>query len=311
MDLERIRNAFSSTYWRFEHYGPKSQSLLSLLCEKLPQIAVDSWPERLNFGGVFVNGLAAYGDRSLPIPAKVEYYEPKFPVTDASSYYSQFKKEYILFEDVDLIVVFKPNKLPSMPAKEQRFFNMKTYLENHLGQTVHLPSRLDTSTQGLLIVSKTARMNGPLQNLFARKIIKKFYLFESSTQVPWKNLVVENVIGKHPGHPVLRMVNGEDSIEAQTKFTRIGDTNFVCAQPKTGRTHQIRVHASYVGCPIMGDNFYEGTIAPELHLLSAGLHFLHPFSGENIRISVPEQLFPSWAKPVYNKVLEIVESSSL
>lgn len=305
VDHQRIKDAFSSNYWCFEHYGPETPMLVPYLRNAIPHIDPESWKERLEFGGIFVNGLNADRDVLLPIPAKVEYYEPKFQIHDAKNYYNHFNKEYVIYEDVDLIVSYKPNRLPSMPAKEQRHFNLKSYLEKHLGQTIHLPSRLDTSTQGMLIASKTERMHGPLQRLFENKRIQKYYLLESSATAPWCTLSVKDPIGKTKEHPVLRTVHGSDPKNAQTDFRKIGDTPFLIAKPLTGRTHQIRVHSSSVGLPIRGDNFYGGAHSSQLHLLSFALSFIHPFSEEKVDIFLPSPLFPNWAKPIYDDLRKI------
>lgn len=307
-DIDRIQSAFSSTYhvWKFYDKESLPPSVIAHLENALPHIDPTSWHERLEFGGVFINGLPALSDTALPAPCKIEYYEPRFPLEEAASHFASFHPEYIVFEDTHLAVIFKPARLPSMPGKEQRAFNMRSYLDKHFRCTIHMPSRLDMSTQGLLIVSKTEAMHGPLQKLFEEKRIGKRYLLETSSAVTWSEHEIDHPIGKTPHHPVLRAVCAEGK-RALTRFTRVATSSLTTldgrtipstiieATPVTGRTHQIRVHSAYGGFPVAGDNFYGGERCEGLHLLSHRLDFTHPFTREELRICLPPSLYPQWA----------------
>lgn len=303
VDLERVEETLRTRYWcwilRTPGDGPLQ--LLELLTEKLPHISPASWPERFEFGGVYVNGLEAPCDIPLPLPARVEYYEPKFDIASAREQFSPFTEDYILFHDDAVAVVYKPPHLSSMPAKEQRHFSLKASLERLLNRTIHMPSRLDISAQGLIAVSTSPHAHAGLQRAFEKRLVHKTYRFASDARAPWTKRLVTYAIAPSPDHPVLRLVSTTEGQSAQTEIqfshSSTSDSAPVCvytARPITGRTHQIRVHAAASGLSLVGDNFYGGIRAPYLHLVSSHISFPHPISGSEISVALPESLSPKW-----------------
>jgi len=305
-DIVRVKYALSSVYWKWycRDDAVTETSLINFLQQKLPHISIDSWQERLAYGGVYLNARAARKDQTFAPPAMIEYYEPKYDIRKAEAVFPTFKMENIIFEDDYLLAVYKPAGLPSLPAREQNARCLKNQIEDYLGSTkIHMPSRLDTSAQGLILISKSPDMHGPLQRLFEHREIKKTYLLAAADCPTWSSQVVRAAITRSPHHPVLRMP-AESGQEAVTHFNRQntfptdkdgGDIYIIKAEPMTGRTHQIRVHAASIGIPIVGDNFYGGKAAMELHLLSYGLRFEHPISKKEISLFVPDNLLPEWA----------------
>ena len=305
--------AFSSRHHRFAWY--EGGSLFDFLERQLPiQTLLDpnsSWQERAEFGGIFINGLRVFADQPLPLPALVEYYEPKFDFKNAHTFYPPFDSNWIVFEDEFLLVVFKPARLPTMPAKEQHLYSLRLYIDTYIGKEAHCPSRLDMSTQGLVVISKEKSFHKQLQQLFEQKKIQKHYLFLTHTQGAdnaWQKKIVDAPIGKTPVHPVLRVIDGRDAKPAQTIITRGNENSFLdlngvqhhggyfFAEPLTGRTHQIRIHAASLGLPIVGDRFYGQIPHAPLGLLSWKVAFVHPETKAAISIELPPRLIPKWAK---------------
>jgi 23S rRNA-/tRNA-specific pseudouridylate synthase len=303
LDLARVNETLRTQYWSFVLRTPEDgpSSLLELLHERLPHIEPTSWNERFDFGGVYVNGVEAARDLPLPRPVKVEYYEPKFPIAEARSQFSPFLSEYILFHDDAIAVVYKPPHLSSMPAKEQRHFSLKAAVERELGRTIHMPSRLDVSAQGLVVVSTSSAAHAGLQRAFETRTVRKTYRFASHVRSAWNEKFVEFAIAMSPEHPVLRVATIGEGQPARTRIAHShsalieeAPSPIYTANPITGRTHHIRVHAAASGLPILGDNFYGGVSAPYLHLVSCALSLPHPISGELLSWELPARLAPAW-----------------
>lgn len=198
-----------------------------------------------------------------------------------------------------MAIVFKPLRMPSVPAKDQRYFSLKGSLEKLFKKKVHMPSRLDVSVQGVVAISLSTQMHPQLQRLFEdRQITKEYRLFTGLTP-PAQSWEVDAHIDRDPTHAVLRRVVSEGGKSSLTKFTTLSSNDaaggwLVAAQPLTGRTHQIRLHASHSGIPIDGDNFYGGRDRPELHLTSYKISFIHPIKNQKFEFELPKNLQSSW-----------------
>lgn len=286
--------------------------LLEVLSRGLPHIAFDSWPERFDFGGVYVNGHLADGDQNLSFPCRVEYYEPKFNISEASTIYPAVDEDSIVYRDDDIAVAYKPARLSSMPAKEQRHFSLKKSLETLLRVTIHMPSRLDVSACGLVVVSISPRAHAPLQQAFETRRVIKRYVCATKGECGWDRKVEQGSIGRDPRHPVLRISPATRGQSAETIFTNLGksvssgeDVAILCAQPVTGRTHQIRVHAAANHLPLYGDMFYGGASAPYLHLASAYISFEHPLHSKRLELALPERFQTDWTRSSVNKIASL------
>jgi RluA family pseudouridine synthase len=297
-DLVRIEETFITKHWDWKLLELTTPVfLLDALQQKLPHITSESWPERLAWGGAFINGVEAIANRLLPIPCRIEYYEPKFDYTKAHSFFPAFDTDRICFEDEHLLVYVKPGGLPCVPAREQRYNNLRSYLDKYLGRPIHMPSRLDMSTYGLVPVSKHPLTHDALQQIFQRRQIEKRYILKTPHAPNWITCEVSQNITKHPGHPVLRCCSSQDGKQALTGFEVLNSDStgsLILATPHTGRTHQIRVHAHSLGCSIIGDNFYQGVKHQTLHLACFQLIFNHPLSHERLTIEIPQKLRPLW-----------------
>lgn len=303
IDIGRVQQAFVSHHHRIivdpNELGIESRSVFSLFGKRLPHIDRSSWPERTTLGGVILNGINIQGDCSLLERSCIEYYEPKKSLAELPYYYPKWDPNWLIYQDSVLLVAFKPSGLPTQPAREQQHWNMRCYLESYADRSIHMPSRLDMSTSGLVIASISPEHHRHLQESFAQRQVRKAYLLASHHRPKWQEIVAISRIKRHPLHPVLRSTCTEEGKEATTIFRVLGSHDDLCivlAVPITGRTHQIRVHATALGIPIAGDRFYGGIPAPSLHLLSAALTLRHPELGEECSFRVPGRLLPPWAK---------------
>lgn len=298
---KRLNNCLTSFRHERSYYtlGELPADLESALKSWMPQV---DWRFQIEWGAVFVNGLRCDLPKltsTLPCPCRIEYYEAKYNQLEAASTFPSFRPEHVVFEDEDLLIVFKPHHLATMPPKERRGYTLKSYVEDYCKTVVHIPSRLDSAACGLVPISKTPRMHDRLNRIYQHRRVTKSYLLESSSAVDWTETTVDKRITKDPSHPILRKLSDLDGVEAFTHFTLVQNraaSALIRALPTTGRTHQLRVHITAVAAPMIGDNFYGGREDSELHLMSESLEFKHPISGVDLKITVPENLLPGWAQ---------------
>jgi RluA family pseudouridine synthase len=304
-DLERLERALTTERheWRYLDPGTCPATVVAALKLELPETPLEEIAAQLKEGAVHLNGIRIEADLPLTPPVKLEYFAPKGGTPGEL----RFDEGWVVFEDPDLLAVVKPAGLTAMPARDQRYRNLKTLIETRVGGPIHMPSRLDTSTAGIVVVSKTTVMHPRLQHIFERRRVEKMYLAELSGDPNFAELTVENLIGRDPAHQVLRQVVTTGGKQAITRFRSVRRRVFqttdaattwgtlVEAYPLTGRTHQIRVHAAHLGTPLIGDNFYGGYESPTLHLLAYRLTFPHPLTGVLLHLEVPPHLTPAWA----------------
>ena len=292
------------SYVLHDHQGPfAGKSVIEFLKIHLEQFDAESWPLRLALGGLYFNGLRLEQDRPLTFPCKIEYYDPRFDLINPELAFPQISKENIVYRDRGVIALFKPSGLPSMPAKDQKLFNLRDQLKVLLGETsdLHLPSRIDTSVSGLIMISEDRAIHNKLQQLFAEQRIQKEYLALVSPAPDWSEREIDLPIGRSKEWGVLRAIdyeNGKKSLTLVKKVRDLPEDNRSLLQvwPKSGRTHQIRLHLAANQCPIVGDRFYAGARAEDLCLLSNSVVFMHPADKKLVHVELPQKFKPEWAK---------------
>lgn len=193
----------------------------------------------------------------------------------------------VLHRDADLVVVDKPHFLATMPRGRHVAQTALVRLRREL----HLPElspahRLDRLTAGVLLFTTRRELRGPYQTLFARGAVRKQYLARSSAEpaVALPQLVRSRIV-KERGCLQAREEPGEPN--AETLVESLGDGRYRLT-PRTGRTHQLRVHLASLGLPIDGDPLYPQIIdvAPDdfsqpLRLLAHRLEFDDPLTGQS------------------------------
>ena len=198
----------------------------------------------------------------------------------------------IIFEDDDLIVINKPSGL-IVHARSRNWHEAS--VASGLRDYCQWPSlsypaslkdlrrgivhRLDKATSGLLICAKNEETADLLKIQFKQQLVDKTYLaiVDKNSKLPLKGLIDKPIARQSKnGHKFRIDVNGRPS---QTLFKIKAEHNsyyLLELQPKTGRTHQIRVHLTSLNCPIVGDGLYKGSKAPRLMLHSQRISFKHP-----------------------------------
>ena len=221
----------------------------------------------------------------------------------------------ILFEDPDLIVIDKPPGLPSHPTLDQSRDNLFAAVTRFLTRRdksapeLGIHQRLDRDTSGIMLFTKSRRVNAAVTEMFARHRALKTY--QALTPGPRSKLAREWTIRNHLGKVSSKSKRskygavdaGGDA--AETHFCVIESYSrglWIEAIPKTGRTHQIRVHLSEFGLPIFGDELYgDDKSAPRLMLHASRLVFPHPVTGDQISVESPlPQDFKAWLTRMRN-----------
>ncbi|WP_296426111.1 RluA family pseudouridine synthase [Yoonia sp.] len=201
----------------------------------------------------------------------------------------------IVHEDHELILVNKPNGLLSVPGKGEHLADCLIARLQAAFPEVLLVHRLDMDTSGVMVFARTAHAQRHLGLQFEKRQMKKTYVARVWGHVREDTGTVDlPLIVDWPNRP-LQHVNHETGKPAQTDWRiirRDGNTTRIRLYPKTGRSHQLRVHMREIGHPILGDPFYatgEARDFPRLMLHAESLKLRHPDGGESMsfRAKVP------------------------
>lgn len=209
------------------------------------------------------------------------------PLLDDSQHSTELE---ILFEDNYLLVINKPEGLLSVPGRngmDSVYKRLKgRYPEATGPMIVH---RLDMATSGILLIAKTKEVHQNLQAQFKNRTVKKRYVALLDGTIHSKEGVIELQLCPDPLDRPRQIVNEELGKSAITKYIVVGQCQGwtrIIFYPLTGRTHQLRVHASHslgLNCPIVGDELY-GKKADRLYLHAEYIEFCHPVSGKMMSI---------------------------
>jgi len=279
-----VRNGVAPSYlWLTE---TRAGGMLRFLAERFPDVSLESWAARLQRGEVVdAQGKPLQADSHVRQGMRIWYYreldEPETPIPF---------RERILFQDEHLLIVDKPHFLPMIPTgrflHETLLVRLKAQLELPHLVPIH---RLDRETAGVVIFSHNPDTRGKYQSMFQKRVVKKVYealagpiegrafpfTYRSRMQDAEQFFVSEEV----PGEP-----NSETVVEM---IERRGDVVRYRLHPHTGRKHQLRLHLSSLGAPILNDAFYPVALpckgddfSAPLQLLARAISFEDPLTGE-------------------------------
>jgi len=225
----------------------------------------------------------------------------------------------VLHEDEHLLVVNKPagwnTHSPSLYASE----GIYDWLKHREPRWAHLAiiHRLDKETSGVMVFGKTTLANRFLTEQFTSRTVRKQYILLTNCQPKQQEFVVRSRLVRSGE----RYVSSNDGELAETRFVVRnpksevyhpgGESAIDCcelvAEPLTGRTHQIRVHAAAKGFPIMGDSLYGGRSFQRVCLHARSLAFNHPDSGECVRFETPPEFDRRWSSTLLSSIIDRAE----
>lgn len=314
----------------------KNKTLITYLTSRYTYLDRDTWLERIAEGRFTYNGERAAADTMLRQGGIVVYDVPPFPQPDASFEYS------VIYEDEWLVAVNKPANLRVHGEGRYMMANLSYHIRNRHNPPypdVMLVNRLDADTSGVVLLAKDRTTAREMMWLFERKEVEKTYLALAHNIPEPRDGTVDQALGhlKNPKYDKVGRVprigiHADKLKDALTDYSTqqtfrlpLSDyqnrlrlicevsgnqeedhlVSLVKLRPKTGRTHQLRVHLALLGCPIVGDRLYmlnderyvdwrENRTAPQyadllgrhaLHSLETS--FIHPHTKKELTVSAP------------------------
>ncbi|MFB1050098.1 RluA family pseudouridine synthase [Paraliobacillus sp. JSM ZJ581] len=238
-------------------------------------------------GSLLVNDVAATVRKVLQAGDTVEVIFPK--EHRAASMEAEPVRLDIVYEDNDILLINKMAGMATIPSIHHTKGTLANgilyhYEKNKLDFTVHIVTRLDRDTSGLLLVAKHRLSHSILAKDQQQGKIERRYQAIVSGHLLEKQATIEAPIARNPNSIIERMVDpsGKQSITHYQVLEETATDSLVQITLETGRTHQIRVHFSHLGHPLVGDELYGGKtdMIPRQALHCVSLSFIHPITKE-------------------------------
>ncbi|MCC7118297.1 MAG: RluA family pseudouridine synthase [Anaerolineales bacterium] len=299
---------------KFRYAGDTPERLDKFLVARLPEFS------RARLQGLIENGLALVNlqpaKKSGQMLEAGDEVEVRIPPPAPSGLVGEDIPLDIIFENEDLIVVNKPAGMVVHPAAGHA---SGTLVHAVLGYDPDLEGiggeerpglvhRLDKETSGLIVLAKNERAHRWLQDQFRLRAVEKTYLALVDGKPPTPTGRVEATIGRDPSHrkkmAIVSPNKGREAVSEYKTLEVFKNHTLLEFHPHTGRTHQIRLHCQFLGCPIVGDTVY-GRRNPTVEL---NRHFLHAY---RLQITLPggksPQTFQAELPAELNRALEEVK----
>ena len=198
----------------------------------------------------------------------------------------------VLYEDEDIIAVNKGRSLPIHPSQNHHGDTLaNAMMHYYAGErfTFRVITRLDKDTSGVVLLAKNPLSGAILSEQMKNGDIKKEYIAVTEGVPDVKKGIIEAPIKRREESVILRCV-AEDGKSAITEYEILkekDDCALILLRPITGRTHQIRVHLSHIGCPILGDGLYGSSKDDKTLLHCSKISFRHPITDEIMEVKAP------------------------
>jgi RluA family pseudouridine synthase len=283
---------------RFDHY-----KVIDFLVGMHAHLTTAYWQDECEANRIIYKGQPLAADDTIRAGWRVEHLVPQTTEPNVNA-----KVEFI-YEDDALIVVNKPAPLPMHPSGR---FNRNTldFLIGKVfsGEQLRIVHRLDANTTGVVMFARKKSASRPVHEQFKAGTVDKVYLAKIHGHPSSDQFSCDAKLSDQPQTAGSRAVDASDAgREAATRFEvvarRDDGTSLVRCFPATGRTHQIRVHLSHLGHPIVGDPTYQADCEsptkqaldvndPPMCLHAQSVTLDHPFTKERVTFTASE---PTWA----------------
>jgi len=251
---------------QFVYRGDKGARLDKFLVENMPEMS------RSRLQGLIRDGFVRVANEvvtksGLPLEDG-QVIELRIPPPEPSGIVAEAIPLQIIFENKNLMVVNKPAGMVVHPAVGHSSGTLVNAALAHapdiegIGgeQRPGVVHRLDKETSGLILLAKNDQTHRWLQDQFRLRKVKKVYLALVDGLPPTPSGIVEAPIGRDPSHrkkmAVVPITRGREATTEYHTLERFDQHTLIEAHPLTGRTHQIRLHMAFLGCPIAGDTLY-------------------------------------------------------
>lgn len=280
---------------KFVYDGEKADRLDKFLVTCLPEFSRARLQGLIDEGFVTINNVRAKkSGQSIDPGAEIEV---RIPPPVPSGLVGEDIPLDIIFENDDLLIVNKPAGMVVHPAAGH---DSGTLVHAVLGYDPDLEGiggeerpglvhRLDKETSGLIVLAKNERAHRWLQDQFRLRTVEKTYLALVDGMPPTPTGRVEASVGRDPSHrkkmAIVTAGKGREAVSEYKTLEAFKNHTLLEFHPHTGRTHQIRLHCQFLGCPIVGDSIY-GRKNPTVDL---DRHFLHAY---RLKIVLPGEKEP-------------------
>lgn len=206
----------------------------------------------------------------------------------------------ILMEDDHLLILTKVAGISTIPSREHPTGTLANFIAGYmeksgLSSTVHIVTRLDKDTSGIICVAKHRHAHHLLSEMQKLGQISRTYEAFVHGHIGQDDFLIDAPIGRKNGSIIERVIDSEGkqaktSVQVLTRFEKLGKKlTHVRLHLHTGRTHQIRVHMMSIGHPLIGDDLYGGDLQliDRQALHARELTLIHPFTKEDIHLVAP------------------------
>lgn len=221
-----------------------------------------------------------------------------FPLRKALKPWRLLSPLDILYEDDHFLVLNKPYGVASIPSVNHsntiaNFIKGYYVKQNYENQQVHIVTRLDRDTSGLMLFAKHGYAHARLDKQLQKKSIEKRYfaLVKGDGHLEPEGEIIAPIARDEDSIITRRVAKGGKYAHTSYKIVAsYGNIHLVYIHLHTGRTHQIRVHFSHIGFPLLGDDLYGGSLEDGIQRQALHCHYLsfyHPFLEQDLQLESP------------------------
>ncbi len=242
----------SFNYMRVEG---KQENLLDFLLRRFRYLNEQEWLDNIRAKLLLVDGRVGKPNQRMKDHQKITYLRPDFLEPEVDTDFE------MVYEDEAVIALNKPGNLPTSPSGKYYKNTLVNLVKKQYGWKKLYPlHRLDRETSGVIIFGKNRDMAQAMSNNFRLQRVRKIYTALLEAPLPHNDVFIALPIGLRRGCSIrIKQGVSPGGKHCRTHFREIGHImgfSKVEIRPYTGRTHQIRVHAEHLGCPVVGDKLY-------------------------------------------------------